>query len=295
MSSATRPSRLVASVWILAAMMAAFLIAAPYTVLDLPTFLNQFAGLASKYRGLSSGEPGWVLYLKHLRIALGWIGCAVTAIGLAAGVVRVFQGTDRSKWLAPMIFSIVFFVFVSRQHLLFARYLLPILPFVALFGAWGIEIVARGLCRLVPAIPRGLAVAAVLIIVVIRPASTSVSWDINASKVWTSEQAYRWIREQVPAGSSLVIETRVILLPEAYKVEYVKRISAESAEAYAATGATYLVASSEIFGRYLEDPTIDPSTTADYERLFHDTREVARFTPSAAHPGAELRILSLRR
>jgi 4-amino-4-deoxy-L-arabinose transferase-like glycosyltransferase len=73
-SSATRPSRLAASLWTLTAMMAAFLIAAPYTVLDLPTFLNQFAGLASKYRGLSTGEPGWVLYLKHLRIALGWTG-----------------------------------------------------------------------------------------------------------------------------------------------------------------------------------------------------------------------------
>src|SRR5262245_20653807 len=53
----------------------AFLAGAPYTLLDLPHFLNQFARLASEYRMRPKGaEPQWSVYLKHLRIALGWSG-----------------------------------------------------------------------------------------------------------------------------------------------------------------------------------------------------------------------------
>ena len=50
MTPAVRPSRAAALVWIVAAMLGAFLLAAPYTVLDLPQFLNQFARLSSEYR-----------------------------------------------------------------------------------------------------------------------------------------------------------------------------------------------------------------------------------------------------
>ena len=47
----TRPARPGDSLLDLVAALAAFLAAAPYTVIDLPTFLNQFARLSSEYRG----------------------------------------------------------------------------------------------------------------------------------------------------------------------------------------------------------------------------------------------------
>src|SRR5690349_21222382 len=50
MTPAVRPSRLVASLATLGAFLGASLIAAPYTLLDLPGFLNGFAHLATMYR-----------------------------------------------------------------------------------------------------------------------------------------------------------------------------------------------------------------------------------------------------
>ena len=70
MTPAARPSRPVAMLWIVTAMLAAFFVAAPYTFLDLPTFLNQFARLSSEFRAPPvTPEPIWQIYLKHLRNA----------------------------------------------------------------------------------------------------------------------------------------------------------------------------------------------------------------------------------
>src|SRR4051812_2683430 len=73
MTPRLRSTRLACAVSIVGAMLATFLVAAPYTLLDLPTFLNQFARLSSEYRSPPAfAEPVWLVYLKHLRIALQW-------------------------------------------------------------------------------------------------------------------------------------------------------------------------------------------------------------------------------
>ena len=55
------------------ACVAAFVIGAPSTILDLPTFLNQYAALAGHYRPVGRAtDPNWLVYLKHLRDQLGW-------------------------------------------------------------------------------------------------------------------------------------------------------------------------------------------------------------------------------
>ena len=64
-------------------------------------------------------------------------------------------------------------------------------------------------------------------------------------------------------------------------------------ESYAAAGTDYLVASSQAYGPYVTNPQAAPTESGDYARLFQATREVARFTPSKAHPGPEMRILKV--
>jgi hypothetical protein len=53
-------------------MVGAFLVAAPVHDPGSPTFLNQFARLSSEYRSPPDRRAGWIVYLKHLRIALKW-------------------------------------------------------------------------------------------------------------------------------------------------------------------------------------------------------------------------------
>ena len=117
-------------------MVAAFLIAAPYTLLDLPNFLNQFARLASEYRTPGVQKPMWLTYLKHLRNALGWAGSLVAAGGLIVGLARIARGPGRVKWLLAIAFPLTYFWFISRQTIVYGRYLLPLVPFLSLIAAY---------------------------------------------------------------------------------------------------------------------------------------------------------------
>jgi hypothetical protein len=89
---------------IVVAMVAVFLLAAPYTLVDLPTFLNQFARLSSEYRSPgNAGGPVWIVYLKHLRIALQTPGSLLVLAG-SAGLYRVLFGPMRLKWVLATMF-----------------------------------------------------------------------------------------------------------------------------------------------------------------------------------------------
>lgn len=275
----------------------AFLAAAPYTFLDLPNFLNQFARLASEYRlRPANAEPQWSIYLKHLRIALGWSGSLLVMTGLAVGVYRSVRGPDRIRWAMPVAFAVSYFYFVSNQSLVFARYLLPIVPFLSLAGAWGVmALVERAAAGISMPVVRRAAIVALILVALVPAGTSAFAFNWNASKVWTTEQAYDWLVQRVPAQSKVVIETRIILLPPQYRTEYVKQLRLKALDEYAAKETDYLVASSEIFGRFLNDPRSYPAEYAAYATLFRETQEVARFVPTSQHPGPELRILKVPR
>jgi 4-amino-4-deoxy-L-arabinose transferase-like glycosyltransferase len=299
MTPAALPSRRVAAMSVAAAMAIAFLAVAPYSFLDLPTFLNQFARLSSEYRTpISTPGPVWLIYMKHLRNALEWPGSVVVVAGLALGVYRIAAGPDRLKWMVATLFPAAYFYFISNQNISYGRYLLPLLPFLSLLGAAAvlavIDLVWR--MKLPPFACRAITVALALISVA-PPAYTSIAFDANAAKVWTTEQAYEWIVHEIPAGSKVTLESRQILLPAAYNPTYLPQLRLRSFEQHVADGVDYLIASSQCYGPYFDTqsggPERFPSEYADYMRIFRHAQEVARFIPSSQHPGPELRILKI--
>lgn len=282
---------------IVVAMVAVFLLAAPYTLIDLPTFLNQFARLSSEYRSPgNAGGPVWIVYLKHLRIALQTPGSLLVLAGLGLGLYRVLFGPMRLKWVLATVFPLVYFRFVSNQNIVYARYLLPLVPFLSLLAAaavvWTVDRLRRW--RLSPRLRNGVTVL-LTIITIAPPAYTSIRFDANAAKVWTTQQAYEWVRRELPAGTVVWTETRAFLLPPALKAQYVKELRLDGVTDYRATDIEYLVASSQNFGGYVSDCRQFKNECADYERVFAQTEEVVRFSPSSDHPGPEIRILKVKR
>ena len=73
-----------------------------------------------------------------------------------------------------------------------------------------------------------------------------------------------------------------------------KQLRLDAGQSYAGTGIQYLVASSQVYGGVLEKPHQYPEEYADYQRLFMETDEVARFRPTSDHPGSELIILKVK-
>jgi 4-amino-4-deoxy-L-arabinose transferase-like glycosyltransferase len=294
MTPATRPSRGLALVWTLLAMLIAFLLAAPYSLLDVPHFLNGFAYLASQYHvPRTAGDPVWVTALKQLRNALQWPGSLIVIAGLGAGVTRLCTDRDRLKWLLATSFPVIYFVFVVRQSLFYARYLMPLIPFLSLLGAAAIVWIADVTRRL--SLPRlaQQAVIAILTVAAIVPSTyASIQFNTNEGRVWTTEQLYQWIRQTLPKGTAIRFEGSVTIhLPPDYRASYMKQLRTEDLEAFRRDGIQYLVASSQMFGPYLDDPGQYPDQNRDYRELFARTQEVARFTATSDHPGPEFRVL----
>lgn len=290
-------SRLTGVCVTVAALVAAFLVSAPYTFLDLPTFLNQFARLSSEYRKLpSTPEPIWLVYLKHLRLALQWPGSLMVLAGLAIGGWRIVRDRHRLRWILAVVFPLLYFRFVSQQTIVFARYLLPLVPFLSLLAAaWVVAAVAWLHRAGAPVSVRNAFTIAVTIIAIAPPAYSAINYDANAAKPWTQALAYDWIRQHVRPGTSIRLEGSLALkLPDTYKATYTKQLRLDAPGFAAEQHVEYLVASSQCYGPFLAEPATYPLESGDYQRIFAETDEVARFEPSNDHPGPELRILKVR-
>jgi 4-amino-4-deoxy-L-arabinose transferase-like glycosyltransferase len=295
MTPAVRPSRLVASLATLGAFLGASLIAAPYTLLDLPGFLNGFAHLATMYRDPANtvAAPA-VTYLKHLRNAWHWPATLLAAAGLALGATRAIKGPGRVKWTLAIVFPAVYFWFISHQTIVYGRYLLPIVPPLALLAAGAVVSGVSQLRRYqIPRSARNASIAALVLLAIVPPAYSAITFDAMIARTWTTKQAYDFVLAQIPAGSRVTIETRELRLPDSYRTDHVRQLRDKPLEAYAAGGVNYLVASSQCYGPFLSEPARYPREYADYMRLFREAPELARFTPSRDHPGPELRILQV--
>ena len=115
MTLGTKPSRLIASLAVLGGAAAAFLVAAPYTLLDLPAFLNGYAHLASYH---ASHAPGRTrvgdLFQASLR-SMGWPAFLLLLGGLGLGAVRAVRGPGRVRWTVTIVFPLLYYCFLSGQ------------------------------------------------------------------------------------------------------------------------------------------------------------------------------------
>ena len=297
MTPAARPSRPIAMLWIIGGMLVAFFLAAPYTFIDLPRFLNQFARLSSEYRAPgASTDPVWQTYFKHLRNALDWPGVILVIAGIVFGFWRTLRGPERLKWVLVTVFPLVYFRFVSNQNIVYGRYLLPLIPFLSLLAAAAVVGIVDWLRQVnVPRPVRSLVTVALTLAAIAPPAYNAIAYDADAAKVWTTQQAYEWIRRELPPGTSIRLEgSLAIKLPATYRTTYVKQLRLDGVEVYSGTGIQYLVASSQCFGNYFKDPVQFRSEYADYQQIFAQTEEMARFKETSEHPGSELIILKVK-
>jgi hypothetical protein len=295
-SPAVRP-RSAAAIAATGAMLGGFLCAAPYSLLDLPSFLNSFATLAQHY---NQPRPAMVIadqYLTYVRNSfslalggwwnlLGWPAVLLSAAGL---IWLVAKSRSRAEWSATavlLVFPTVYFWLISHQSLVFARYALPIIPMLCL----GVALALDGLRTVIPW-RRFHAVA--LLLVVMQPAVQAAWWDFDHRRVGTEELVARWLEHNVPPGDRILLETPRIRLRPEFHYDYTPRLVHESLESYQAHGVRYLVASSERFNPATGLTDMAPKDFSAYQRLFSSTEIVAMIRPDRDHPGPLFTILKV--
>ena len=197
--------------------------------------------------------------------------------------------------MLAIVFPLFYFWSISQQKYVFARYLLPMVPFLCVLAAVGVVAGVSLLRRF--AIPRaartalivGLTVAALM-----PPLMRSIGFVRMIGRRATVELAYNWVQQNLPKGAKIVVETRGIHLPPDYNWTNLSQLRQRDFAEYRSSGVDYLIASSDAFGKYMEAPQNAPDEYEQYMRIFGQAREVVRFAPSEEHPGPELRILKVQ-
>jgi hypothetical protein len=183
---------------------AAFVVAVPYAVLRWPAFSADVALLLERgrqgFKGVAlADQPGWRFYLSTLDWGMGWPFLAVSAAAVPVGLVR--GRSDR----VLALFTVVAYLYLSRQLLLFERFLLPVLPALVVLAASALAGLARrtlgqGRARQ-PAMV--LATAALCAL----PLASSLRFDWLLGRADTRTLAKEWIEANVPAGARLTVQS----------------------------------------------------------------------------------------
>ena len=183
-----------------------FLATTPYILIDPPLFLNHFGRNVHEYRVAGHfGAEG----THNLRFFLGHLfrdgfTPPVAVLSLAGGI---YLAGWRRLGLHPLVlFPPVYLFLISRFRVNFTRNLLPVYPFLAIWGAfvlWRLLSWLRNKSGL-----GGRTVGSVLLLGLVLVYPTRRIWNLGTHLQHTDRrtQAREWIVENVPAGSTVLVE-----------------------------------------------------------------------------------------
>lgn len=195
----------------LAAMVLAFLVAVPYSLIDIPGFLNGVASeafhYASGHRGFQ-GSPGLeqlVFYARHFASEFG-LATIVAVIGAAGYMVR-----DWRRAAVLLAFPVAVLWQLSSQRVHFTRNVLSLHPLLAMFAAlgvlavhgWLLELAARRGWTSPARVRRTGAIAALLLTVVVVP-----FWHIAdhlRDRTDSRNLVGAWLAKDIPQDWTVVV------------------------------------------------------------------------------------------
>lgn len=288
-----RPSRLTCVAATLGGFAAAYLLAAPYTILDLPGFLNGFAYLVTHYRDRDpSLGSGWVFYLGYLRFKFGWPAALLVCWGFGLGVARTIRGPGHVRWALLIAFPLVFLWTIAGRHQIFPRYALPIVPFLCVLAAIAVVSGVSLLRRFsIPRAPRTVLIVALTVAALLPPALASIQYLRDLGRAATSEQAYAWLRANLPMGAQVFVERYGVMPPTSrFQVHHIPSAARLDLDALPQDRTAYLVLNSHA----LDAPHEHPRAYEGYRTLIETNRELARFAPGGRTAGPTLVIVEVR-
>jgi hypothetical protein len=205
-------------------MVAAFLLTSPYTLLDYREFLEDFM-FESRHLARGHGRDlgrGWS---HHLVSTLRYgVGVPILASGIAGFLLLLWK--DRRKGLLVALFPVTYYLVLGSGRTVFARYMLPVVPFLCLAAGYAVTEAALWLAaragrpRLAPI------VAAAGVLAVVWPSAQSViAFDQLISLDDNRLLARRWVERHFPDDTTIAqigIASGHVFLHDGYEPKYVR-------------------------------------------------------------------------
>jgi 4-amino-4-deoxy-L-arabinose transferase-like glycosyltransferase len=271
-----------------AASLLAYVLANPYSVLDSAAFLKDFS---SQYHWtadpFSTSDTSMAeMILRVLSVGIGPAILVASVLGLG---VMVFRRRREMALLAS--FPLVYLAFfLMGSSLFYARFAIPMLPFIALFAGYAVVYAAHA-ARVV--VPRwGVAIIAVAIIALM--VAPSVVLDVRHDSLLRAEDTRlllgRWVEQNIPPGSKIGLEGYTFLDSEGkqtgpkgiqYSLRVVPSLRVSPPDFYVQEKYDYLIVSSFVYDRYLLSPETKVSAIQAYQEFDRRFQLVASFSPTS--------------
>lgn len=291
---------------------AAFVLASPFVLLDLPRFLDDFL------RQRAIVERGWLGfenvgngYWYNLSVNLaGALGLVLLALALAGLAWALWRRTRLDLMLAPTI--VVYFVYVSSWRELADRYMLVIVPLLLVLAAR----LCAGLWEVRPHWRRVLvpAAAALAALALAQPLADSVARNRAVASPDVRERAKAWVERSIEPGTRIATETQGPplvarldlasyhaegLRPAYYRLRRLKLpLPGQPAPRHSMRWlrehrVEYVILSSAVYERVLAAPAHYPSLVRFYAALERRAELVKVFHPRAGERGPVIKVYRL--
>ena len=183
-----------------------FFLAFPALFISLDLFLlhlRQAFGQASVALGNFQVDdvPAWLYYLRIYVWGLGWPLFALALTGIV--VLSICSGKE---YVLIVVATISYYLGISVVNTYFARYGLPIVPFLAIFAAGLVVTLTQSLQRWLRNQARMMIIYALAILLVIPTIVPLLRHDYLLTNVDTRTQAKVWIENNIPEGSRIVLQ-----------------------------------------------------------------------------------------
>ena len=275
----------------------AFFLTTPYAILDFKHFSQSFfeQALISKttWGGMFAGTlPGWIYNLRILSA-----GNSFFAILAFSGLVFAYR--DHRVFCSVLgIFMVTYYVYIGSWGLKFGRYMVPLMPLLALFAAIALDkliTIAVSKQNKIRRLVRFTIMAFVVVSVVsitYQFAYECYDYDRYLLKTSTKTLAYNWMIKNIPKDARILREQYT---PELELVGYdvtnldYKFIDIASPEYVQSNQFDYVVISSKLFER----PKVARAAKENrnyYEQLEDYAVLIKEIIPKRENPGPLLKI-----
>lgn len=279
-----------------AACAATFVLTSPFIVLDPAPFLASLHVVSQHYATGHPGAEGGDNALWYL-LYLGREGMLPAATALAVAGAAIALARYRRAGLLLLSFALPYYALLCSTYVRFDRNLLPLLPFLALFAAAGVEAIVPPLALLLR--NHGAAYGLTLGLAVAPSLAVAARADNSITRPFSEQVAVAWADAHLPAGAHLATENwegrPFELSPRRYTITNRGTLALLAYAELSKLGVRYAVTDSWTDGAYLRDPRRYPVEAARYRELYRRARLLARIPgDSPERQGPTMSIYELR-